>query len=603
MQRDDVSVSVGANPRPLIRGLGRGRAAIAGFEVDAKRMAGAAARYGALAAVALVGVGAAFVRSTARAAVEIDNLSRLAGTGVEDFQRMAAAADTVGVSQEKLADTLKDVNDKFGDFLSTGQGPLTDFFENIAPRVGVTADQFARLGGPEALQLYVTSLEKAGVSQQQMTFYMEALASDATALVPLLQAGGREMQRLGDQAQRAGRVINQDAVQAGVEMDRKFRELSDTLRTQAQAAILEYSDEIVAAAEFIGTQLIPAIVELIKFVGEFAGAMNPAIAALRMFLDLSDQASSVGPPSVRPNPVDADAAGSRAVFNANGPAWRGLDSGYAEAAGDVPQPGMTRGIPMSPGNNLGVPASLLPSAPVIAPPETDAIGGGGGGGDGVQRGPTDQDLERLRERFMDQREIVQAEYEKQLEELRAFRNAKRITEEEFNEKEAELTQRHQDRLAQIERGARAARLQSIGAAFSDLASLMQSENQKVFRIGQAAAIAEAVVSGYAAAQAAWEKGMKVGGPPVAAAFTAASVAKSAAHISGIAGASPSGGAQGFSSGAGAAAGAGVAGVQPAEQRQTAEFRIFGEFVTTDLVVGALQDAIDQGLVIERVRAG
>jgi hypothetical protein len=37
---------------------------------------------------------------------------------------------------------------------------MKDFFEQIAPKVNVTAAQFAKLSGPEALQLYVSSLEK-----------------------------------------------------------------------------------------------------------------------------------------------------------------------------------------------------------------------------------------------------------------------------------------------------------------------------------------------------------------------------------------------------------------------------------------------------------
>ena len=106
------------------------------------------------------------------------------------------------------------MNDRVGDFLQTGGGPMADFFENIAPRVGVTADQFARLSGPEALQLYVDSLERAGVSQQEMTFYLEAMASDTTRLIPLLQNSGAEMTRLGAQAQALGAVLDTDAIAA-----------------------------------------------------------------------------------------------------------------------------------------------------------------------------------------------------------------------------------------------------------------------------------------------------------------------------------------------------------------------------------------------------
>ena len=166
------------------------------------------------AATALAGAVVAMTRSTVAAANEINQLSQVANATPEVFQRWSAASATVGIEQEKLADILKDVNDRVGDFLQTGGGPMADFFENIAPRVGVTADQFARLSGPEALQLYVSSLEKAGVSQQEMTFYLEAMASDTTRLIPLLQNGGAEMTRLGTQAQALGAVLDADAIAA-----------------------------------------------------------------------------------------------------------------------------------------------------------------------------------------------------------------------------------------------------------------------------------------------------------------------------------------------------------------------------------------------------
>ncbi|MDZ7906338.1 MAG: hypothetical protein U5N55_11610 [Cypionkella sp.] len=77
---------------------------------------------------------------------------------------------------------------------------MADFFENIAPQVGVTAENFRDLSGADALQLFVSSLEAANLSQAEMTFYMEAMAGDATALIPLLRDSGAEVTRLGDAA-------------------------------------------------------------------------------------------------------------------------------------------------------------------------------------------------------------------------------------------------------------------------------------------------------------------------------------------------------------------------------------------------------------------
>lgn len=173
--------------------------------------AGVAAAAGAASAAAVAAMGAMSV-SAINAAAEIQNLSRIANAAPDEFQKMAYAADQVGISQEKLSDILKDVNDRVGDFVATGGGPMADFFERIAPQVGVTADQFRNLSGPQALQLYVDSLEKANVNQQDFTFFMEAMASDSTALLPILRNGGKLAQEYGQRLVALGGVMSNDTV-------------------------------------------------------------------------------------------------------------------------------------------------------------------------------------------------------------------------------------------------------------------------------------------------------------------------------------------------------------------------------------------------------
>lgn len=167
--------------------------------------------FGAGSAAAIASLTAITV-STVNAAAEISKLSTIAGASSTEFQKFAAGAQLVGIEQDKLADILKDVTEKAGEFASTGGGGMKDFFEQIAPQVGVTADQFAALSGPQALGLYVDTLEQAGVSQQQMTFYMESLASDATALIPLLKDNGAAMKGFADEAERAGAILSEQTI-------------------------------------------------------------------------------------------------------------------------------------------------------------------------------------------------------------------------------------------------------------------------------------------------------------------------------------------------------------------------------------------------------
>ncbi|MBR9840207.1 MAG: hypothetical protein GYB50_20290 [Rhodobacteraceae bacterium] len=198
-----LRVILGADSTELDRGLSKSKAQ---FRAISLAIAGMAAAAG----TAMLGI----TRQVVSGANEIQQMARVANAVPEEFQKWAAATSTIGIEQDKLADILKDVNDRVGDFLSTGGGPMADFFENIAPKVGVTAEQFRHLSGPQALQLYVDSLEKAGVSQGEMTFYLEAMASDLTMMLPLLRSGGAEMGRLGDRAEEFGAVLDGDTLAA-----------------------------------------------------------------------------------------------------------------------------------------------------------------------------------------------------------------------------------------------------------------------------------------------------------------------------------------------------------------------------------------------------
>ncbi|WP_298978403.1 phage tail tape measure C-terminal domain-containing protein [uncultured Psychrobacter sp.] len=158
---------------------------------------------------AFAGVVGLIAGSQLSLAREIEQLSRVANVSTQKFQEMAAGAKQYGVEQDMLADILKDTNDKVGDFMQTGGGAMADFFENVGPKVGVTAEMFKDLSGADALQLYYSSLEKANLSQAEMVFYLEAMASDATLLQPLLANNGAEFDRIGKAARDAGMIMSE----------------------------------------------------------------------------------------------------------------------------------------------------------------------------------------------------------------------------------------------------------------------------------------------------------------------------------------------------------------------------------------------------------
>ncbi|EXC34375.1 phage tail tape measure lambda family domain protein [Acinetobacter sp. 869535] len=173
----------------------------------------AAKAFGAVVAGASIAGVTAFVNQTINAGNEVQRFSQLANASMAQFQYYAKGAETAGISMESFADKMKDMQDRIGDFQQTGGGPLADFFENIAPLVGVTIQQFQKLSGPEALQLFYDSLEKVGATQNDMKFYMESIISDSSLLIPLLKNGGEGFKKWGDAAQNAGAIMSDSMVE------------------------------------------------------------------------------------------------------------------------------------------------------------------------------------------------------------------------------------------------------------------------------------------------------------------------------------------------------------------------------------------------------
>lgn len=171
-------------------------------------------RWGKRAILATTAATAALVLHTVRASKEISNLSAIANASAEEFQRYAVGAKQAGVEQEKLADIFQDTNKSLGEFLRTGAGPMKDFFERIAPKIGVTADAFKNLSGPQALQFYFNSLDKANVSQAEMVFFLEKLSNGSSKLIPLLKDGGQGFKVFADEAQKTGNILNSKTITA-----------------------------------------------------------------------------------------------------------------------------------------------------------------------------------------------------------------------------------------------------------------------------------------------------------------------------------------------------------------------------------------------------
>lgn len=144
-------------------------------------------------------------------ASEVQKMSDMLGESVEDFQYFAKGAQTAGLSLEQFGMMGKDALDRLGE-ARRGEGEMMDFFEKVAPKIGVTIDMFKDLSGPEVLQKYYDVLEATNTPHAEVVSYMEQIADNSTLLIPLLKDGGEGFKYWGEQAKNAGAVMSKDMV-------------------------------------------------------------------------------------------------------------------------------------------------------------------------------------------------------------------------------------------------------------------------------------------------------------------------------------------------------------------------------------------------------
>lgn len=218
---------------------------------------------------------------------ELINQAKLAGVGVAEFQRLSIAARGAGIEQDKFADIAKDAQEKIGDFIASGAGPLAGFFDDIGPKVGVTIDQFKELSGPAALGLLVSSLEKANLTQAETIFYMEEAASDATLLLDVFKDGGAVIEATEKRMKALGVSLNEVDVRRVAGLSESFGLLSTSASNATTKIVSAFSDELNDALESTirGVNYLAEVIsdnsEEIKTTVQVIGASVAAYATLR----------------------------------------------------------------------------------------------------------------------------------------------------------------------------------------------------------------------------------------------------------------------------------------------------------------------------------
>ena len=209
------------------------------------------------------------------------------------FQKFAAAVRAVGFDTEKAGDILKDFDDRVGDLQNAGSGPLVDFMETVAPRLGLVsknvigdADKMKAAAnrlfkGKDSLENLVdliNRLQKAGATEQDYAFFLEAMAGDAKRLLPLIKDNAAEMNRLGDAAQATGAFFDQGDLDRLKDYREQIRTMYDSIQALGLAlveagvldAIITIVQKITSVVQFLTDNVNPTFLKWGAIIGIIA---------------------------------------------------------------------------------------------------------------------------------------------------------------------------------------------------------------------------------------------------------------------------------------------------------------------------------------------
>lgn len=211
-------------------------------------------------AIRMIGAGAAagagglfaFVAQSAASAAAIDDAAKKAQAGTREYQRLAFAATKAGSGPQALAGSMRDL-DKAITEARKGTGPAAEAFRAL----GINATALVDLNVEQRFGVIADALAGVTDSSKRTAIAMAVLGGGGADLLPMLEDGASGLQEAGDQAERLGAVLSDEAIAAAAQFDDQIEALKAQLGGMARE---------------LGIELIPLVQDAIKHWEDWAKA-------------------------------------------------------------------------------------------------------------------------------------------------------------------------------------------------------------------------------------------------------------------------------------------------------------------------------------------
>jgi len=585
----NIGVKVGGDVSPLQRELKKGSNAVAQFSRNARKATTSMAKMGAGAAAAAAGGLTLLYNQQSKV---IDNLAKTADAldvNIASLQALHHIAELNGVSQESMSKNLQRMEMRLGEAARKG-GAAADALEDV----GLTVENLKGLGADKQMEVLAASLAKVEDQTIKASIASDLFGRDGLKMLKVLKALENDgLKPVKSELDELGVSLNRiDAAKVEAANDALFR-VSQAAAAAGQAFTVEMAPFIEAAAN--------ELIDLAKEAGGFGSVakntFQSSAKAVGFFADMVHglqvvfkgaelvavgfKAAVVSVFEVVSRAVSAfvdDAIGDVNFLIAQLNKIPKVSIGFVDTLSDSDFMTGVRSMGEAARNEVATLRSELhemamqemPSQAVegfleaVTVKSNEAAKAAVSAAeaireqkhaaaeevvDGLPSSPEELEepnakIDSLKDRY----DTVEQAEKEHLERMaiigEEFDASKFASEGQWMSIREQAQMDHVDRMNSIRDKERTGALSIAKSMGDSLMSLAQGRSKKAFELGKKVARATAVVDGYKSAVAAWSAGMATGGPwapVVAAAFTAASLAKTGALIRNINAQSFSGG--------------------------------------------------------------
>jgi len=487
------------------------------------------AKWGAAATAAAAAGGSALLRSGLQNADAQAKLAAQLNTTSKDLATTSRAFDMAGVSQEKLTSGTRALTNRLSQAV-TGTGAAATAFDEL----GLSAEKLSSLPLSERIEAINNSLNTNADANQRAALAAQIYGEEAGLAIS--KVDGDTIQTAANQVERFNSALseidaakveaaNDSMSQIGMATDGLTKQLAAEFAPVLEAGTEKILDMVEELGGFgnVSEQVFNGFIKGAGFVADavhgiqttfqvVAEGINVAIAGF--LAGAADNVASMLEIATKVPGIDfsSQAASVRAFADTHKSVMnQSIDSIHDRLMEPLPSEGFEKWVQAS------VTASERAAQTLAESKEKQRE---------VDAENNEIDLELLREKFANEQGV--------LEEYLAAKNNKS---KEWRAEDIQNEQDYADAMAAISSRLASERLGLASSMFGNLSSLMDTENKKLFRIGKAAALAQATLDGYSSVLSSYREGTKIGGPVVGAAFAATAGIATAVQISKIASAS------------------------------------------------------------------